>query len=116
MSEPTKELTAAKATYKALDQKFGQDILIMEISALSAVADYFVLATGGNIPQIQALAAAAEEAMAQNGYKLRHTEGMRSANWVLLDFGDIIVHLFDKENRSFYNLERVWGDAKVIEM
>ena len=116
MEEIMRELGAAKEIYRALDKKFGQDIIILDISALSTVADYFVIATGGSVPQIQAMAAAAEEAMVKLNYHLHHKEGLRAANWVLLDFGDVIVHLFDKENRSFYNLERVWGDAKIIKV
>ena len=114
MTGTERELSAAKKIFKALDNKFGQDIVLLEIGGISTIADYFVIATGGSVPQIQAMAAAAEEAMAKCGFVLRHTEGMREANWVLLDFGEIIVHLFDKENRGFYGLERVWGDAKII--
>ena len=114
MNETNQTLMAAKEVYQALDKKFGRDIIILDISAISSVADYFVIATGGSVPQIQAMAAAAEEAMEKINCPLHHKEGLRSANWVLLDFGDIIVHLFDKENRGFYNLERVWGDAKII--
>ena len=109
-----KELLAVKEAYHALDQKFGADIVIMDIREISVVADYFIIATGGNVLQLQALADAAEEALAKHGFPLGHIEGMRSANWILLDFGSIIVHLFDKENRPFYNLERVWGDAKLV--
>jgi ribosome-associated protein len=108
-------LKALQDAYRALDQKFGQDIVMMDVRALTTVADYFIIATGGSRPQIQALALAAEESLGKNGYALRHSEGLRSANWALLDFGDIIVHLFDKESRNFYNLERVWGDAKLIQ-
>ena len=102
--------------YHALDQKFGKDIVVMDISGISTITDYFIILTGGSAPQIQALAAAAEETLTKRGYKLLHTEGMRSANWVLMDFGDIIIHLFDKENRAFYNLERVWGDAGIVQV
>jgi ribosome-associated protein len=108
------ELQAVKDLYYALDQKFGTDIVMMDISEISVVADYFVIATGNSALQMQALAAAAEETLSKHGFILNHTEGMRSANWILLDFGSIIVHLFDKENRPFYNLERVWGDARLI--
>lgn len=114
MEDKQRELTAVKDTYHALDLKFGKDIVIMDIRAISTMADYFIIATGGSVPQIQALAAAAEESLDKHGYTLRHSEGLRSANWALLDFGDIIVHLFDKESRPFYNLERVWGDAKTV--
>ena len=109
------ELSAAKELAKALDQKFGIDILVMHVGKISTIADYFVIATGSSQLQIHAMAATAEETMARHGFKLNHSEGLRSANWVLLDFGSIILHLFDKENRSFYNLEKIWGDAPIIE-
>lgn len=114
MTDTDRELTAVRDTYKALDLKFGKDMVILDISGISAMADYFIIATGGSSLQVQALAAAAEEAMARHSYPLRHSEGLRSANWALLDFGDVIVHIFDKENRAFYSLERVWGDAKTV--
>jgi ribosome-associated protein len=109
-----KELQAVKDVRHALDQKFGEDIIIMDISGISVVADYFVIATAGNALQMQALVSAAEETLVKQGFTLRHVEGLQSANWVLLDFGDIIVHIFDRESRPFYNLERVWGDANTI--
>lgn len=114
MDNTQRERQAVLNAYRALDEKFGKDIIIMDISGLSSVADYFLLVTGGSTLQIQALAAAAEESLTRDGYQLMHSEGLRSANWALLDFGDVIVHLFDKESRPFYNLERVWGDAKII--
>jgi ribosome-associated protein len=110
----SKELQAVKELYRALDNKFGTDIVIMDISGISVVADYFVIATGSNPLQMQALTATAEETLKKQGFALSHTEGLRSANWILLDFGSIMVHLFDKESRGFYNLERVWGDAAIV--
>ncbi|MCL2200112.1 MAG: ribosome silencing factor [Defluviitaleaceae bacterium] len=109
------ELTAVKALHKALDTKFAKDITIMELGELSPIADYFVLATGGSAPQIASLMQIAEEILKAHGLLLKHTEGMQSGKWVLLDFGSVIVHLFDKESREYYNLERIWGDAKIIE-
>jgi ribosome-associated protein len=87
----------------------------MDIAAITTIADYFIIVSGNSALQIQALAAAAEETLAKNGYHLRHAEGMQTANWALQDYGDIIVHFFDKENRAFYNLERIWGDAKILD-
>ena len=109
-----KELQAVKELRAALDLKFGSDIVILDIREISVIADYFVLATGGNALQLHALADTAEETLSKHGLPMMHNEGMRSANWILLDFGSVIVHLFDKESRSFYNLERVWGDARII--
>ena len=115
MAVQKKDLEIIEQVKNALDLKFGVDIIALDIRGISVMADYFVIATGNNTLQVKALADAAEEVLGRCGYPLRHSEGMQSANWVLLDFGDIIVHLFDKENRAFYNLERVWGDAKIIQ-
>ncbi|MCL2839674.1 MAG: ribosome silencing factor [Defluviitaleaceae bacterium] len=108
------EKTAVLALHQALDTKFAKDILLMDLSELSPIADYFVIATGGSTPQLAALTEAAEETLKAHGFLLNHTEGIRSGNWVLLDFGTIIVHLFDKESREYYNLERIWGDARIL--
>jgi ribosome-associated protein len=87
---------------------------MMELGSLSPIADYFVIATGSSAPQLAALTQTAEELLKSHGMTLHHTEGLQSGKWVLLDFGTIIVHLFDKESREYYNLERIWGDAKII--
>ncbi|MCL1844212.1 MAG: ribosome silencing factor [Defluviitaleaceae bacterium] len=110
----TTELTAVMALHKALDKKFAKDIVIIELDGLSPIADYFVIATGGSAPQLAALTETSEQLLKTHGMSLHHTEGLQSGKWVLLDFGAIIVHLFDKESRDYYNLERIWGDAKII--
>jgi ribosome-associated protein len=115
MNDTARESAAVADLRKALDQKFGQDIVVMDLRGISTVADYFVIATGTSQPQLAALAKTAEETLTAHGLRLSHTEGMNTGNWVLLDFGSVIVHLFDNENRQFYNLERVWGDAKITE-
>ena len=114
MREQTTEMAAALALYEELDKKFAQDIVLMDLRDLTPIADFFILATGNNAPQLAALADAAEEILVAQGIKLKHREGINSANWILLDFGLIVVHLFDKEARSFYNLDRTWGDAVII--
>ena len=108
------ELTAVTALKKALDAKFAQDVVIIELGSLSPIADYFIIATGGSAPQLAALAQTAEELLKSQGLTLQHTEGLQAGKWVLLDFGTVIVHLFDKESRDYYNLERIWGDARII--
>jgi len=110
-----KDLTAAVlALYKAVDAKFGQNIVLMDLEGVTSLADYFLIVTGNSAPQLDALSDTVEETLAEYGIKIRHREGIRSGNWTLLDFGDIVVHLFDKESRTYYNLERTWGDAKII--
>jgi ribosome-associated protein len=108
------ELKTVTALHAEFDKKFAQDITVLELGELSPIADYFVIATGGSTPQLAALADSAEELLKSHGMKLNHTEGLQSGKWVLLDFGSVIVHLFDKESREYYNLERIWGDAKVV--
>lgn len=108
------ELNAVLELQKALDAKFAKDIVLMELGSISPIADYFVIATGGSAPQLAALTQIAEETLKNQGLTLIHTEGIRSGNWVLLDFGGVVVHLFDQESREYYNLERIWADAKII--
>mgnify|MGYP004462555633 FL=1 len=99
----------------ALEDKKAENIRVIDISEISILADYFIIANGSNSRQIQAFADEIEQKLAKEGCHLKQAEGYDSANWILLDFGDLIVHLFDKENRSFYNLERIWRDGKQID-
>ena len=108
------ELAAVKAAYKTLDDKFATDIVVLDIRSVSPIADYFIIAGGSNPNQIRAMTQAVEEKLFALGVKLGHVEGLQAANWVLMDFGSIIVHIFDKENRGFYNLERLWSDARTV--
>lgn len=104
----------AKAAIFALEEKKAEDIRVIDISEVSVIADYFIIANGTNKSQIQALSDEVEEKLDRAGYFMKQKEGYQNANWVLLDFGDIIIHIFDKENRLFYDLERIWRDGKVI--
>ncbi|MDR3239055.1 MAG: ribosome silencing factor [Clostridiales bacterium] len=108
------EFAVIQAAWKALDDKFAVDITVLDIRSVSTLADCFIIAAGHNPTQIRAMADEVEQRLESVGVPLRHAEGRRTMNWILLDFGSLIVHIFDKENRSFYNLERVWRDAKVI--
>ena len=113
MSELTsKEM--ARIAYEALDEKKAEDIRILSIEKVSVIADYFLIASGTNRNQVQALAENVEEALYKAGCEVRQKEGVRSANWILMDYGDIIVHIFDRENRLFYDLERIWVDGENI--
>lgn len=103
-----------KAAYKGLDDKLAKDIKVLDIREISPIADYFVIASGSNSNQIKAMADSVEEALYKSGFRLNHSEGMQTGSWILLDFGDIIVHLFNDEDREFYSLERIWGDAKEV--
>ena len=103
-----KELAIIAA--KALYEKKGKEIAAIEIADLTTLADYFVIADAENNNQLQAIADNVEEQMMKNGNHCR-IEGKSESGWVLLDFGDIIVHIFNKEDRLFYDLERLWRDA-----
>ncbi len=104
----------AKLAYNALEDKKAVDIKLIDIPAVSVLADYFIIASGTNRNQVQALADNVDETLHKAGYPVKQTEGYRTANWVLMDYGDIIVHVFDSENRLFYDLERIWRDGQTI--
>ena len=104
----------ARIAWNALSDKKGEDIKIIDITGISVLADYFIIANGNSDSQVNALVDNVEEELHKAGYPLRQREGQASGSWVLLDFGDIIVHVFDKENRLFYDLERIWKDGKDI--
>lgn len=113
--EKEKSTEMAKMAVLALEDKKAEDIKILDISELSVIADYFIIAGGTNKSQIQALCDNVCEKLGRAGYPERQKEGYDTANWVLIDFGDVIVHIFDKENRLLYDLERIWRDGKLIE-
>lgn len=109
----TKE-TALMAV-NALEDKKAEDIRIIDISDISTIADYFIIAGGTNKSQIQAMADNVSEILGRAGINMRQIEGYQNANWVLMDFQDVVIHIFDQENRLFYDLERIWRDGVPIE-
>lgn len=106
----------AKLAYQALEDKKAEDIRVINIEKVSVLADYFLIATGMNKNQVQAMADNVDEVLYKAGYPAKQTEGYQSANWILMDYGDIIVHVFDRENRLFYDLERIWRDGESISL
>lgn len=110
--DKAKEMT--KLAYQALEEKKGEDIQVIEIKDISVIADYFIIANGTNSSQVDALVDSVKETLGRNGYEPLRIEGIRTASWILLDYGDVIIHIFSKEDRLFYNLERIWRDGKVI--
>ena len=104
----------AKLAYKALEDKKAEDIKVIEIGSISILADYFVIANGNSSSQVEAMVDAVEEELAKNGFEPKRVEGVRSSGWVLLDYGDIVVHIFSKEDRLFYDLERIWRDGRDV--
>ncbi len=105
----------AKIAIQVLEDKKGEDIRVIDISDLSVLADYFIIATGNNRTQVQAMADEVEQKLGRAGAVPRQIEGYQAANWVLLDFGDVIIHIFDAQNRLFYDLERIWKDGRQID-
>ncbi len=106
----------AKLALDALQEKKAEDIRAIDISEVSVVADIFMIAGGSNRSQIQALCDNVEEKLGRAGFPVRQIEGYDTASWILMDFGDIIVHIFDKENRLLYDLERLWRDGRTIDL
>ncbi|MBR6222487.1 MAG: ribosome silencing factor [Lachnospiraceae bacterium] len=104
----------AKLIVKALDDKKGKDIKVIDISEISVIADYFIIADGSNINQVQAMANNVEEVLGKEKVQPKQIEGYRSGNWILMDYHDVIVHIFMEEDRLFYDLERIWRDGKDV--
>ena len=101
---------------QAMDSKKGKDIRVLETDGVTTLADYFVLCSGSSAPQLKALADAGEKAMKDHGILPHHVEGHRGGTWILQDYGDVVVHVFDKEARAFYDLDRLWDDAKTVDL
>ncbi len=113
-AEKMEAKAAARIAYKALEDKKGEDIKIIDISNVSVLADYFIIANGTNKNQVQALVDNVQEELDKVGVQVKQVEGYRMGNWILLDYGDIIIHVFSKEDRLFYDLERIWRDGKIF--
>lgn len=105
----SKEMT--RIAVAAMEEKKAQDVKIIDIEHISTLADYFVIASGTNRNQVQAMADNVEEALGKAGFEPKQIEGYQNANWILMDFQDVIIHIFDRENRLFYDLERIWRDG-----
>ena len=104
-----------KLAVAALEEKKGEDIKIIDIEGVTVIADYFVIASASNTNQTQALVDGVEERLYKAGYTCRQREGNANSTWVLMDYGDVIIHIFSKEDRLFYDLERIWLDGKIVE-
>jgi ribosome-associated protein len=105
----------AKLACNALNEKQAEDLRIIDISEISVMADYFIIANGNNPNQLQAMVEAVDEVLTKAGQPAKQIEGGRGSTWILMDFGDIIVHIFSKEDRLFYDLERIWRDGKQLD-
>ena len=103
-----------KIEVKALEDKKAEDVKVIDIREISPIADFFIIADGMNQNQIQAMRDAVDEALYKADLKVRQVEGNQSSTWILMDYNDIIIHIFSKEDRLFYDLERIWKDGKEI--
>ena len=101
---------------KAADSKRGEDIIALNMKGISLIADYFLICHGNSDRQVQAIAREIQEKAQENGYEVKRMEGFDSARWILVDLGDVVAHIFHKDERVFYNLERLWGDAPQLDV
>ncbi len=100
----------------ALEDKMAVNIAVIDIDEVSSLAEYFVIANGSSSTQVKALSESVEARMDKEEIPLLHQEGYRGSEWILLDYGTVVVHIFDNESRTFYNLEKIWGDGKIVEI
>lgn len=114
MNDKEKSLILVGIIKNALEEKKIEDIKIIDISDVSIMADFFIIGSGSNRNQIQAAVDFVSEKAHEKSIHAKQIEGYDTANWVLMDFGDVITHVFDKENRLFYDLERIWCDGKPV--
>ncbi len=105
----------AKIVCKALDEKKAIDVKAIDISNVSVMADYFIVASASNINQLNAMQDEVDRVLYEQGIHAKSIEGNRQSTWVLMDYEDVIVHLFDEEYRLFYDLERIWKDGIIID-
>ena len=106
----------ARLACAALEDKKADDIKVIGIDKVSTLADYFIIASGSNRNQVQAMVDNVEEVLGKAGYTPKQVEGYQNANWILIDYGDLVIHIFDTENRLFYDLERIWRDGESVEI
>ena len=109
-------IDALKVALKAVDDKKASDLVVLDISGIASFADYFLLCSGDSSRQIQAIADEVETKMRARGLRPSHVEGYRNAEWVLMDYTDVVVHVFSRKARAYYDLERLWRDGKRLDV
>lgn len=105
-----------KTVVKAADDKKANDLMILNMQGLSPMADYFVIGHGNSDRQVQAIVREIKDQVHEQGLTIKRLEGFDEAKWILMDIGDVVVHIFQKDDRAYYNLERLWGDAPTIQV
>jgi ribosome-associated protein len=109
-------ITFANKVAELIFNKKGYDVRILDLKEVASFADYFVICSADSDTQVKAIADEVDKTLRDQGLKSWHKEGYKSLNWVLIDYVDVVVHVFKKDMREFYNLEKLWGDAPVIEV
>jgi len=107
------EWKARRAARAALDKRAG-DLVVLDVQRVSSVTDYFLICSGKSTTHLQTITDAIRGELKGEGVRLRHAEGVAESGWVLLDYGDVLMHVFLEETRAYYALERLWGDAPVV--
>jgi ribosome-associated protein len=113
MSKTSEELM--KITVQAIEEKKGMDVTVLNLQGISLVADYFIICHGNSDTQVKAITAEVKKQAVESGANIKGIEGNATGRWVLVDMGDVIAHIFHREDRQYYNIERLWSDAKVVE-
>ena len=108
--------TLLTTAYQAVDDKKGEDIVVLNMEGVSLIADQFIICHANSERQVQALAKEVADKAAEAGYTVKRLEGVEMARWVLVDLGDVVVHVFHRDERGYYNLEKLWGDAPLLNM
>ncbi|MFI8575210.1 MULTISPECIES: ribosome silencing factor [Rossellomorea] len=110
------EQNLVELAFNAADDKRAEDIVVLDMKGVSLIADYFLICHGNSDKQVQAIARELKDRAEENGYTVKRLEGFDQARWILVDLGDVVAHVFHKEERGYYNLERLWGDASFVEV
>jgi ribosome-associated protein len=113
MARPTAERKAQRAARAALDKQ-AIDLVVLDVQGLSSVADYFLVCSGRSTPHIKTISEAIREELRDEGSRPLHAEGQAESGWLLLDYGDVLMHVFSEDTRAYYALERLWGDAPTL--
>ncbi|MFC5604023.1 ribosome silencing factor [Sporosarcina koreensis] len=108
--------TILETAYNAVDDKKGQDIVVLNMEGVSLIADQFIICHANSERQVQAIAREVADKAAENEFEVKRVEGLENGRWVLVDLGDVVVHVFHKDERGYYNLEKLWGDAPLLNM
>lgn len=108
--------TLLEVAFKAADDKRAEDIVVLNMEGVSLVADHFVICHANSERQVQAIAREIADKASEENFEVKRIEGMDGGRWVLVDLGDLVAHIFHKDERGFYNLEKLWGDAPLIEV